>query len=167
MFKGLIFDLDQTIIDSFIAETLRNQRNWSAVYKLIPSFKLYDGIDEIMSFLRVKKLRACIVTTSPSTYANKVISHFNFPCEFIIGYYESTRKKPYPDPMNLAVSRFNLEKSDVLSFGDRAIDIQSSNAAGIKSVACTWGTNELNLLLLSKPSIVISNPIQIKDLISN
>jgi HAD superfamily hydrolase (TIGR01509 family) len=165
MIKGLIFDLDQTMIDSTVAENLRHQRNWSEVYKLIPSFKLYDGMNDVIAFIRFNHLRACVVTTSPSVYANKVIAYFNFPIEFTIDYFATTRKKPFPDPMNLAAERFNLDKSELISFGDRAIDIQSSNAAGIKSVACTWGTKESNLLLNSGPSIVISSPLEIRELI--
>ena len=36
---GVIFDLDQTLIDSSIAETERKRRNWKGVYELIPKFK--------------------------------------------------------------------------------------------------------------------------------
>jgi phosphoglycolate phosphatase-like HAD superfamily hydrolase len=32
--------------------------------------------------------------------------------------------------------------NNVISFGDRVVDIEASNAAGIESVVCLWGTKE-------------------------
>jgi phosphoglycolate phosphatase-like HAD superfamily hydrolase len=167
MVKGLIFDLDQTIVNTSAAEELRKQRNWQKVYSLIPSFILYNGFYEVFNVIKSHAIRCCIVTTSPSVYAKKVVSHFNIPIEFIVDYFTTTQKKPHPDPMIKALELLKLAKHEVISFGDRAIDIKSSNAAGIRSVACTWGTCEMDELLQSRPSFIISNPTDIIPLILN
>lgn len=167
MYKGIIFDLDQTIVDSSIAEVYRKQRNWGKVYPLIPSFKLYNGFNEVLSFIKTNTIRCCIVTTSPSVYANKVISYFNIPCEFIVDYFSTTLKKPHPDPMLKALELFHLSNMEVLSFGDRTIDIEASNSAKIKSVACTWGSPEKSTLLNSNPNFIINQPEEIINLIKN
>ena len=52
-----------------------------------------------------------------------------------------------------------------ISFGDRAIDIQASNAAGIESVACFWGTKEKAELIHSGYSHAIIKPEEIITLI--
>ena len=52
-----------------------------------------------------------------------------------------------------------------ISFGDRVIDIQSSNAAGVESVACFWGTREKTELVKSCYSHAIVNPTEILTLI--
>jgi phosphoglycolate phosphatase-like HAD superfamily hydrolase len=167
MYKGIIFDLDQTIIDSTIAEVLRKQRVWNKVYPLIPSFKLYQGFGDVFSFILTNKIRCCIVTTSPGTYANRVISHFRIPCEFVLDYFSTTNKKPHPDPMAKALELFKLKNQEVISFGDRAMDIYSSNSASIKSVACTWGTNEKDALFNAHPSLIINHPSEIIPIIKN
>lgn len=54
---------------------------------------------------------------------------------------------------------------EAISFGDRAIDIQASNAANIESVACFWGTKEKLDLLHSPYSHAIIKPAEILTLI--
>lgn len=161
MFSGYIFDLDQTLVDSTISEPYRKARNWQMVYSLIPKFILYDGVSEIFDLIRKEGIRTCIVTTAQRRYVSLVANHFNIPHEFIVDYSSTSRIKPYPDPMLKALQMFNLKASDVISFGDRAIDIQASNSAGIKSAACTWGTSEPQLLINAKPNYIINAPKEI------
>lgn len=73
--------------------------------------------------------------------------------------------KPAPDGMIRALNKIGSLPQDTVSFGDRAIDIQASNAAGITSVACLWGTRERVPLASSNPSETILSPIEIITLI--
>jgi len=152
--KTIIFDLDLTLVDSSIAEQARKDRNWSLTYSLIPRFRLYDGIPEVFRAIRSRGNKVAIVSTSPSSYVRRVVEYFNMPVDVIIGYHDAQRK-PAPDGMLLALRQLGAKPSEAVSFGDRAIDIQASNAAGIKSVACTWGTKELYSLQHSYPDVTI------------
>ena len=162
--KGIIFDLDLTLVDSIIAEEARSHRDWQRVYSLIPQFRLYPGMESVFEFIRSNRDRVAvaIVSTSPSSYVGRVVNHFNIPVDTIVGYHDAERK-PSPAGMFLAMQRMGVEPSKTISFGDRAIDIQASNAAGIKSVACLWGGKENALLLNSRPDYVISAPVDIID----
>ena len=165
MYKGIIFDLDQTLVDSKIAEQFRRERNWSKVYSLIPSFILYDGLNDVFKYIRSNGIKVCIVTTSPGTYVNKVISHFNIPCDAVVDYFSVKPIKPHPNQMYKALELLDLKNQEVLSFGDRGADIISSNSASIKSVGCTWGSQEIENLKSSKPDYIISEPKFILNLI--
>ena len=57
------------------------------------------------------------------------------------------------------------DAKSAISFGDRVIDIQSSNAAGIESVACFWGTKEKAELVKSSYTHAIIKPCEILTLI--
>ncbi len=156
--KGIIFDLDLTLVDSTIAENARSHRDWQHVYSLIPQFCLYPGVDEVFRYIRSnrQRLAIAIVSTAPSSYVSRVVNYFNMPIDTIIGYHDATRK-PSPAGMILAMQRMGTLPEDTISFGDRAIDIQASKAAGIKSIACTWGTKEAFLLRQSRPDVIISS----------
>ena len=55
----------------------------------------------------------------------------------------------------------NEKVEDVLSFGDRAIDMIASKRAGIKAIACLWGTKERSMLLGTAYDQAISSPLEI------
>ena len=64
-----------------------------------------------------------------------------------------------------ALELIGCDARNAISFGDRAIDIQSSNAAGIESVACFWGTKEKTELVKSGYTHAIIKPSEILTLI--
>ena len=158
-----IFDLDMTLVDSSIAESARKQRNWQYVYSLIPNFTLYSGINDVFDFIRGNQIKVAIVSTSPRPYVERVCRYFNMPVNVILGYHDCGRIKPAPDGMIKALSAIGASADPTISFGDRAIDIQASNAADIPSVACLWGTKERYALMNAFPSATISSPIQMID----
>jgi phosphoglycolate phosphatase-like HAD superfamily hydrolase len=64
-----------------------------------------------------------------------------------------------------ALELLNCDAKSAISFGDRVIDIQSSNDAGIESVACFWGTKEKADLVKSGYVHAILTPREILTLI--
>ena len=161
--KSVIFALDMTLVDSSLAESARKQRNWQYVYSLIPSFTLYPGVDEVFDFIRIHHIKMAIVSTSPRPYVERVCRFFSIPTIAILGYHDCGRIKPAPDGMIRAMSVMMASPEATVSFGDRAIDIQASNAAGILSVACLWGSSEQYAITNAFPSAVISSPVQMID----
>lgn len=162
---SLIFDLDLTLLDSSIAERARKERNWQEVYSLIPRFRLYEGLQPVFQIIRDKNIRTCIVSTAPRPYLERVVRHFSIPCDAIVGYHDAKPIKPHPAPIIKALQLLGTSANNTFSFGDRAIDIQASNAAGVPSVACLWGTKERDLILMSRPSCRISFPSEIINFI--
>ncbi len=153
--KGIIFDLDMTLIDSKEAEHLRNSRKWSDVYNLIPKLKPYEGIPELLRKIR-NKYRTTLVSSSPRSYCEKVISFHNWSFDFMICYHDTNRHKPDPEPMLKAVEYMGFLKSNILSIGDKDIDIVASNQAGVVSGACLWGTEDKTRLINSKPQVIFN-----------
>ncbi|PWV55527.1 HAD family hydrolase [Chitinophaga sp. S165] len=152
---GVIFDLDQTIVDSSIAEHLRRQGNWGSVYPLIPKFALYPGIHEAFAYLRQKQIPVAIVTSSPSIYCGKVTSHFNVSCDNRVCYHDTKLRKPHPAPFHLALQKMGIDTKNVISFGDSPHDISASHAADIASVACLWGTDDRDAIIKASPHYII------------
>ena len=161
----LVFDLDLTLVDSSVAESSRTVRLWQEVYSLIPSFRLYDGLDEVFSVIRAQAIKMAIVSSTPSVYVRKVVDYFNFPVDVIVGYHDAARK-PSPEGFTKALQRMGGNPSEAISFGDRAIDICASKAAELRAVACLWGTKEKKSLLSSGPDTVLSTPSEIVELLN-
>ena len=163
--RKIIFDLDLTLIDTTVCEEARHQRKWQLVYSLIPQCKMYDGIAEVLDVIRKHSIPCCIVSTAPRPYVEKLVSHFNIPAQHIVGYHDAKPIKPHPAQMLKALELLGCNASEAISFGDRVIDIQASNAANIESVACFWGTKEKSELIRSGYNHAILKPSEIITLI--
>ena len=163
--RKAIFDLDQTLIDTRALSEARRSGNWLLTYSLIPQCALYEGIERVFENIRRHGLCCSIVSSAPRSYVERVVSFFDIPITKIIGYHDAFPGKPNPAPMLKALELMGCPAHEAISFGDRAIDIMASNAAGIESVACFWGTEEKPRLLRSGYSHAIVRPEEILTLI--
>ena len=163
--RSIIFALDLTLVDSTLAEQARSERDWQKAYSLIPQFMVYDGLNPIFDLIRKHNIKASIVSTSPRMYVEKVVEHFNLPIRWIVGYHDAKPHKPHAAPMIKALEMMGEQAENTISFGDRVIDIQASNAANIESVACFWGTKERAELVRSGYRHAIVEPREIITLI--
>ena len=165
MRKNIIFDLDLTLVDTTLAEPYRRKRDWNGAFSVIPQCTVYEGLNEIFDVIRKFCINTWIVSTSPRPYVERVVKHFNLPINIIVAYHDAKPIKPHPAPMLKALEMLNCNAKSAISFGDRVIDIQSSNAAGIESVACFWGTKEKTELVNSGYVHAIIKPSEILTLI--
>lgn len=163
--KSVIFDLDLTLIDTTCLESLRHNRNWQEAYRRIPETAMYNGMAEVLEVIRIHHIPCAIVSTSPRPYVEKLIAHYNLPVQHIVSYHDAKPIKPHPAPMLKALELLGVSAKDAISFGDRVIDIEASNAAGIESVACFWGTKEKAELARSAYRHAIIRPNEIITLI--
>jgi pyrophosphatase PpaX len=59
--------------------------------------------------------------------------------ETIVGGDETARHKPDPEPLLLAAERLGADPVDTAYVGDSPFDVRAAKAAGMFSVAVTWG----------------------------
>lgn len=163
--RNIIFDLDLTLIDTSCLEHFRHTRNWTEAYRHIAETSMYPGISEVLKVIRNHSIRMAIVSSSPRTYVDKIVQYYNIPAMAIVSYNDAKPIKPHPAQMLKALELMGVSAAQTTSFGDRAIDIQASNAAGIESVACFWGTKEKSELLNSGYTHAIISPNEILTLI--
>ena len=161
MIKGVIFDLDLTLVDTTLLENARKTRNWHEAYRLIPYTSMYAGIQEVLEYIKAQGIKMAIVSSSPHPYVERIVGHYQIPARFIVGYHDAHPVKPYPAPMLKALELMDENAEDVLSFGDRAIDMVASKKAGIKAIACLWGTKERSMLLGTAYDKAIDSPQEI------
>jgi phosphoglycolate phosphatase-like HAD superfamily hydrolase len=151
---GVLFDLDQTLIDSRSAEAMRRARNWSRAYGLIPGFGKYDGIAAMLAMLQERQVPIGIVTTSPRPYCVRVVDHHGFLIEKLVCYHDTTRRKPHPDPIAKGVELLGIPADQVWAVGDDPKDISAARAAGTHSIAVTWGCADATGLRATQPEAI-------------
>jgi phosphoglycolate phosphatase-like HAD superfamily hydrolase len=161
---GVIFDLDETLVDTTPAKKELENEDWEAAKAKIPEFKLYGGIRELLGFINDSGIKTAIVSTSPHEYCKAVLGYFNIECHCIVGK-EDSRKKPHADPMILAIEMIALEKNNIISMGDREKDIISSKKTGLTTIGCLWGTTEPEKLKHAGPHFMAQRPQDVVEIL--
>lgn len=136
---GVIFDLDQTLINSNVAREYRNARQWGKVYDLVNRMTVFDGIMDVLQILRQNNVKIAIVTSSPRSYCEKIVNYFDISADVIVCYHDTFFHKPNPEPIFKAVELLNEEPKYIYSVGDEEKDIVASNRAGVVSCYAKWG----------------------------
>ena len=162
MIKGVIFDLDQTLVNSSILEEYRSKRDWQYTYNNLHLTNLFDGIQEMLNYVTENNVKIAIVTNSPKPYAERLLKHHSIKYDTLIHYHSVTKRKPHSEPMIKAITELALNCEEVISLGDHDNDIISSIDSGISSVLCTWGTDGS---YSCTPESIIENPLQFIDIL--
>lgn len=151
---GVIFDLDQTIIDSSIAEEERKKGNWAKVYSLIPFMKPYYDVVSLIHALLGRGIQVAIVTSSPRTYCEKVLRFLDITGVITVCYHDTNRHKPDPEPIWEAIRRMeNQEGKNIIAIGDDDKDTLAANRAGVISIQGFWGNPNGYRTAMYKPSV--------------
>jgi len=163
--NNIIFDFDLTLINRSISDQYRKRRNWKKVFELIPQFTLYDGLNEVFSYIRDKNIQVTIVSFAKPDLIEAVAKHFKIPYNFIIAGSQIKNQKPHPESFYNALELMNCKSNEVISFGDSIKDYEAAKAANIKHVACLWDSEEETELKQGGCELFISSPYEIIDIL--
>ena len=137
MFKGVVFDLDDTLVDTSPLRWLRDSGQWRPAVGRLNETRLFDGVDELIHKLRKRDILWAIVTTSVSYYADKLIDHFDLRGATLVAFHDAT-PKPSPEPIALALKRMSLKPDETIGIGDSENDLLAYRAAGLRAVGAGW-----------------------------
>ena len=66
--------------------------------------------------------------------------------DFVIGSDTTPEKKPSPVPIRYVLSKFGIRPEEAVIIGDSTFDIEAGKAAGIRTIAVTYGYRPISLL---------------------
>ena len=139
----VIFDLDMTLVDTSIAEELRNARQWTKVYDLINQMTLYPEMKQLSDLFHSLDIKIAVVTNSPSQYAIQVLRYFNLHYDTLVAYHDVRKRKPDTQPYTIALQHFDsTQVKKVLVFGDKLDDMIPAKKLNLISCACLWSVEE-------------------------
>lgn len=165
--KGVLIDLDLTLIASHEAEPLRRARRWPEVYSMIPKLQPYEGVADLITELAARRIPVCIVTSSPDPYCSRILKHWKWAGIKTVCYHDTPKehKKPHPAPILLGLERLGVKAADAISVGDEPKDIQASKAAGVYSVGALWGALNKEALRQAQPDALCETVDELRTLI--
>jgi pyrophosphatase PpaX len=103
--------------------------------------RCYDEVVETVLELRSRGHELAIVTSKSEYLALRALNRVGLArhIDTIVGCDGSTRHKPHPEPVMIALQRLGYAAADAIFVGDSIHDILAGNAAGVRSAAALWG----------------------------
>jgi phosphoglycolate phosphatase-like HAD superfamily hydrolase len=136
--SGVVFDLDDTLVDTQSIRSLREERKWALARSSVSKTLIFPGIAEIISLCEHRDLPVAVVTNSPSVYALAVLEHHGLTPTATVCYHDTKRHKPHPDPILHALEISGIDAEGAIGVGDSLIDHLSYQSAGLVSVGAGW-----------------------------
>ncbi|MFT3916160.1 MAG: HAD-IA family hydrolase [Anaeromyxobacteraceae bacterium] len=69
----------------------------------------------------------------------------------VVGADSAPRAKPFPDPVLVALARLERAPAEAVLVGDSVHDLEAARAAGVFSIAATWGACTRETLATARP----------------
>ena len=126
---------------------------------------IFEGVYDTVNRLYDAGASLAVVTSKTASTARRGLRLFSMERFFneVIGMEDTTRHKPHPDPIILALERLNMNSSECLMVGDSPHDIESARAAGVTTVGVRWSQASIDELIRSNPDYMLES---MNDLIS-
>ena len=129
------------------------ERGEAALETLIPRYlqlyqdvmaqqtQAFDGVDDLLARIEARGLRWGIVTNKAAFLTDELVSRIGWAsrASAVVSGDTLPVKKPDPAPVLLACKQAGVEPASCLFVGDDRRDIQAGAAAGLYTVAVSWG----------------------------
>ena len=138
-----------------------------AVYKehndgLHETLEAFDGLVALLPGLKAEGRRLGIVTAKRHRTVGLALDRFPALADafdVVVGFEDTERHKPEPDPVLLAVERLAGTPREAVYIGDSPFDIGAAKAAGVFAVAVGWGgIHPDERLLAEEPDSFVRTP---------
>ncbi|CCH78423.1 Phosphoglycolate phosphatase [Nostocoides japonicum T1-X7] len=117
----------------------------------------YAGVPELLDRLGAAGVAVGVVTSKRREAAAAVLGAVGLDGRAaLVGTLEdTTAHKPRPDPLLHGASALGLDPAACVYVGDAVVDVLAARAAGMASVAVTWGAGRADALRAADPTHLV------------
>lgn len=123
----------------------------------------YDGTVATLRALRERGHPIGVVTSKSDATAYRGLAVIGAAClvDTVVGIQSSSRHKPHPEPVEVALARLGCAPERAFFVGDSVHDMEAGRAAGVATVGALWGPFTRQDLAPSHPKYFLN---QVADL---
>ncbi len=163
MIRGLIFDLDGTLVDSRLDfDAMRREMELPPNQPILESLArlearhaarcqeilhrhelegaeravLLPGVREVVAELHARRIRQAVATRNSRYITETTLSRLDLPFDLVLTRDDGP-VKPDPWPVHEASRRWSLATAEIVVVGDYRFDVECGRAAGSRTVLLT------------------------------
>ncbi len=130
--------------------------------------ELYDGIDNLLKFLKDGCKTIVLATSKPEDFAVRILEYFNIDSyfDFVAAATMDGSRSKKADIIQYALEQSKVtDLSKTVMIGDRKYDILGASQAGIDSIGVLYGYGSCEELKQSKATYIVETVEDIRALL--
>lgn len=130
------------------------------VERMLRHTRIYAGIDDLLARMTADRVPMAVYSNKPDEFTVPMCASLLRPYRFVCfrGVRDGATRKPDPTVAFELARAMDRTPEEVLFVGDSPTDILTAEAAGMTSVAVTWGYRDRAVLEEARPHHVIARP---------
>lgn len=130
--------------------------------------RIFPGALGTLQTLKDRGVAMALVTSKGNALAQEALDVTGMTpfVPVLVGADSCTRHKPHPEPVLLALSLLGVAAADAVFVGDSPHDVNAGNAAGVITVAATWGAFSRAQLEVAKPAFWLDDISALPELLA-
>lgn len=119
----------------------------------------YPGVEELVRDLNEAQARFGVVTSKRLSTAEEALrlTGLQGRIELLATMESTTHHKPDPAPLLHGAARLSTPVERCVYVGDAVVDIRAAQAAGMSSIAVTWGAGSRDDLVAAQPDHLLDD----------
>jgi pyrophosphatase PpaX len=130
--------------------------------------RCYDAVVDTVGEIRARGHEIAIVTSKSEYLSLRALALVGLVrhVDTVVGCDATTRHKPDPEPVRLALHRLGRAPHEAVFVGDSVHDLLAGNAAGVRTFAALWGAFRRQDLEPGSPSAWLESISQLPPLLA-
>ncbi len=129
----------------------------------------FPGVDEALNRLRTAGIRIVVVTSKRRRSVEMALEKFpglDLVVDLFVTMEDTTEHKPHPEPLLKGLELAgDVPRERAVYVGDSPFDVQAAKAAGLRSVAVSWGAFSEDTLREAEPDHLVPDIDAVVDLL--
>ena len=127
--------------------------------------KPFDGISELLGELKNSGIKLGVFSAANTKAARIRVEHAGLLDYFdeVLGGDSVANSKPHPDGLLHLMEKFDVDPLATAYIGDMVADVEAGRAAGVTTVAVTWGAAKLETLAGARPDFIVEKPELLRE----
>jgi pyrophosphatase PpaX len=129
----------------------------------------FPGVDEALYRLRTAGVRIVVVTSKRRRSVEMALEKFpglDLVVDLFVTMEDTTEHKPHPEPLLKGLELAgDVPKDKAVYVGDSPFDVQAAKAAGLRSVAVSWGAFSEDTLREAEPDHLVPDIDAVVDVL--